>query len=107
MGYLTRYSIKANKPIYDYPPEIGGTKQDVEEWVSTVIGFNPFEDCCKWYEHDEDMRKVSKLLPEILFTLSGEGEENDDIWRAYYLDGKCHFCRARITFDPFDATKLK
>ena len=45
------------------------------------------EDQVKWYDYDADMRMVSEEWPGVLFTLNGEGEENGDIWRAYYRDG--------------------
>lgn len=62
---------------------------------------------CKWYSYENDMKELSKKFPNILFTLSGKGEESFDIWRRYYLNGKFQHCPAKITFDEFDETKLK
>lgn len=64
-------------------------------------------DSCKWYDHEEDLKRVSERFPTVLFTLSGEGEESGDIWRKYFKDGKMQKCEAKITFDEFDEAKLK
>lgn len=60
----------------------------------------------KWYEHEEDMLKFSKLFPDELFTLSGNGEEDTDIWRKYFKNGKCQVALASITYDEFDEKLL-
>lgn len=61
---------------------------------------------CKWYEHVEDMKKLSILFPTVLFTLKGIGEETGDMWVKYFLDGKVQIANARIEFDKFDKSKL-
>lgn len=53
----------------------------------------------KWYDSDADMKNLSKNYPALLFTLSGEGEDSGDIWRAYYRNGKGLRVAARIVFD--------
>lgn len=123
MGYQTNYSIdifgefeincghnfpnnanfcpecgKANKPEY--------LNEKVEYLIEEHIGYNPFEDICKWYDHDEDMKKFSKKYPGTVFVLSGEGEESGDIWKKYYRAGKVQACNAKITFDEYDESKL-
>ncbi len=35
-------------------------------------------------------------VPEVLFTLWGESEEAEDLWKCYYLDGRTHEAPARI-----------
>lgn len=81
-------------------------KYDITKLVPESPKFNPFAEKCKWYEHEEDMRRFSKLYPFILFELSGEGEESGDIWRKYFLNGKMQYCKSKIEFEPFDETKL-
>jgi hypothetical protein len=56
----------------------------------------------KWYEYKDDMKKFSKLFPEVLFKLHGEGEEQGDIWDAYFLNGKWQEHKARIVIDEYD-----
>ena len=62
---------------------------------------------CKWYEHQKHMKHFSKQFPTTLFTLSGEGEEPGDLWKKYFLNGKIQVANAKITYDKFDARKLK
>jgi hypothetical protein len=78
------------------------TKNDVVNFLS----FNPFGDHCKWYEHTEDMRNVSKKYPNVLFTLTGNGEEPDDMWVKYFMNGKVQIEKAVITYGKFDLKKL-
>jgi hypothetical protein len=64
-------------------------------------------DACKWYDHDEDCAQMSKQFPGVVFKLHGEGEEQGDMWEAYYKDGLCQICRALPpVFPPFDPNKL-
>ena len=136
MGYYTRYKIRTEgkpfgeeelKEIEQLEKEAEALSEKLKEialiaitekrkrdlsdspenLISKVVGYNPFEDSCKWYEHDKHMMEVSKNNPETIFILEGEGEESDDIWKKYYLNGKCQEARAVITFEPFDEKKLK
>lgn len=63
-------------------------------------------DSCKWYEHESDMKRISKEFPSVVFELSGEGEESGDIWKEYYKNGRMQRCNARIEFDPYDENQL-
>ena len=60
----------------------------------------------KWYEHDTDMLKLSKLFPDYVFILEGQGEEHPDMWITYYCDGHMQHCPATITYDDFDPRKM-
>ena len=66
-------------------------------------------DQTKWYEWETDMRKLSKDLPHILLHISGDGEDKEDIWEAYFLNGKCQLCEGVVTIKipEFDKTKSK
>lgn len=64
-------------------------------------------DSCKWYRHEIDMKAFSTLFPNLIFRLTGEGEDPGDIWKKYFKDGKVQVCHAKITYDPFDEGKLK
>lgn len=61
----------------------------------------------KWYDYNKDMIQFSKKHPDVLFKLTGEGEDNEGIWHTYYKNGKYQECRAKIIFDSFDENKLK
>ncbi len=60
----------------------------------------------KWYDWEEEMTAFSVLLPEHFFTITGFGEENGDIWRAYIKNGKIQLTEAKIIFEEFDEGKM-
>jgi hypothetical protein len=96
MGYETRYEISTS-PISD----------EVIDAVKTASGYTYlFDDSCKWYDHEEHCKAVSKMYPEVLIEISGEGEESGDIWKKYFLNGKMQECRAKFSIPPFDKSKL-
>ncbi len=51
----------------------------------------------KWYEWQDDLIKMSEEISGVVFHLSGEGEDNEDIWDAFALDGKIQVHKAVIT----------
>lgn len=71
------------------------TKSDVVD----IIGHDPFNDSCKWYDHEEDIISVSKKFNGVLFVLTGHGEDRDDIWKKYFYNGQMQVANAKITFD--------
>ncbi len=55
----------------------------------------------KWCDWEDDMKFLSKALPDIVLHLHGVGEDHTDIWQAHFLDGKVQICAAIIPeFDP-------
>jgi len=52
----------------------------------------------KWYEFREDMTEISKRNPDLFFTLWGDGEEDSDLWVAYFYRGKYEEFKAQITY---------
>lgn len=88
-----------NKVVGDY----------IAEHQEQMYGVTPegnMTDSCKWYEHEEAMKELSKVIPNALFVLRGECEESGDIWNKYFLDGKMQACKAKIVYDEFDPKKL-
>lgn len=59
----------------------------------------------KWYDHDLEMKAVSKVYPEFIFQLYGEGEENGDIWVKWYYKGQMQGGKAVIVRPVLDMTK--
>ncbi len=116
MGYYTRYDLDItghNMTDFEFNEYYSKVEEDLlktfEEMDILDHAFNKiFESCneVKWYEHEEDMREVSKKFSPIMFILSGEGEDNLDSWRKYFLNGKMQECRAKITYDSYDEKKL-
>lgn len=101
MGYQTYFTLNIQpEPNESILQEelYGGT---IEELV------NGHWDSCKWYDHNDDMIEISKKYPEYLFTLDGEGEENDDIWRSFYRNGQSYDWRLEVIWPEFEESKLQ
>ena len=61
----------------------------------------------KWYQHIEDMLKVSLANPDIEFRTSGVGEEKGDQWQCVFLNGKYKKVIAEMTFKDFKDVEWK
>lgn len=64
------------------------------------------DDASKWYDNEKEMIELSKEFPDVLFKLHGAGEESEDIWDEYFMNGKSQYCEAEFTIPPFDRDKL-
>jgi hypothetical protein len=89
MGYYTRYTLttySTNEKTYN-----GDIENLIENDLATISGYeitiDKITDDIKWYKHDENMCTLSKKYPNICFCLEGEGEENGDTWKLYYVNG--------------------
>ena len=101
MGYYTRYKleiIEGNDNVTNYEKEIS----------ELANYYNCFDDEIKWYDHQENMVEYSKKYPKVVFKLSGEGEERDDIWVEYYQNGKIQREKVeiKVAVAGFDKSKL-
>lgn len=123
MGYETKYSLEVRlmsasmkavkgvdsngNPATVFIPDTIDEASIIDE-VQTASGYTYlFDDACKWYSHEVEMVKISKKYPNALFVLSGEGENNDDLWIKYFKNGKMQKCIAKITYEPLDLEKLR
>ena len=121
MGYETRYrleveTVKVKKEVKGIDANGQPATVFVEEYIdaeriqreiSDLSGYQYlWSDMCKWYDHEKDMRNISRKYKDVLLKLSGEGEESGDLWVKYFKNGKMQHCEARIEFDPFDESKL-
>jgi len=110
MGYCTSYElsiIEGNITINEI----------YDQWNMGKIHFEGFDyaidedgmriDDVKWYDHVDDMRVLSKLFPDVLFLLYGEGEDSGDVWKKYFKNGKMHNCSTFITFEEYDESQLR
>lgn len=89
MGYLTKYELEL---------EINCDDQEILNQIHYFMKNNSDnyyglgDDNYTWYNHEEEMKKLSVKFPNILFTLYGEGEEAGDIWYKYFKNGKMQAC---------------
>jgi hypothetical protein len=119
MGYFTNYNLnyrleaddsrhiyeveeEIHKAMEEFEPQSGNTRSG---WLRDV--YNDNTDSTKWYNHEDEMREFSKQFPDVIFELSGEGEESGDLWTKYFKGGKMQKCQAKIVIPPYDARELK
>lgn len=116
MGYHTEFCLFArpvsNPEIADKIAEalhacdvIGYALSGDYQFAEDGVEFFSY-DSVNWFNHEEDMRAISKEFPDIHFELHGEGEINDDIWTQHFVGGKAQLCMAEIVIPPFDPSKL-
>lgn len=99
MGYNTRFTLKAvdhSGQIAKLPSigKLGGYVWEVLQNVATP------DDETRWYEHKRDMLALSKQHPFTIFVLDGEGEEQGDVWRMFFLDGRSHTWKQPVVEPP-------
>lgn len=87
---------------YDDGFKLSIIKKKLEELHGEFVLSGP----CKWYDCEDDMKEFSKLFPQTVIIIEGEGEEKYDLWRTYFLNGKYHTVSPKIIFPDFDKSKL-
>ena len=113
MGYYTYFSLRIDgayrsdvKKIWDYAREKCSC-------FIYVFGDEIPESCAvdaeepnTWYYFLDDMVKISESFPHVLFVLHGEGDSPEDLWNAYFQNGKYQMCRAEIIYPEYDPSKM-
>jgi len=102
MGYMTNFSLSVSKYSEELEKKFD-TFSDGD--FSDLLNGMTYE--MRWCSHEGDMKQISNEFPDILFTLNGRGEEDEDIWVKYFKNGKMQTCFATIIFDEFDEFKLE
>ena len=121
MGYYTHYSLDFTiRDTAWIPSEV---KSKIAKWFKETpaagyalvadgdafdedFSYRTSGEGSKWYDHEEDFKKLSRMIEDVTFEVGGEGEESGDIWKKYFRNGKMQSCKAIITFEPFDPAKL-
>lgn len=115
MGYYTYHTLKWRfhpESLGEVPPIYVQTFLDhlrakTDDYVDfDENGYPTNNEGWKWYSHNDDMLEVSRMFPIILFSLYGDGEESDDNWVQYYLNGKTYSIYASLGFPEFDERQL-
>jgi hypothetical protein len=89
-----------------------GLEDAIEKWIADqrettdryfMSGWDADDVCC-WYSWIDDMGALSLAFPQVLFEITGVGEEAGDHWRAWFLGGK--YYKVKAEFPSFDVSKL-
>lgn len=101
MGYITQFDLITSPPL----PFL-----NIDMYVDTdESGTCSWE--AKYYSHEGTFLELSKRYPNVVFQLTGYGEEQIDIWRKYFKDGKMQVWKMENDIekyaDPFDPEKLR
>lgn len=105
MGYNSRFSVDIDVPKKDIR-RVAIATEIVYGDVPLRELFNGGAPVWKWYDFDEDMRRVSAAHPGVLFTLTRNGEDDGDFERVFYRDGKAQTVRGVVHYPDFDPAKL-
>jgi hypothetical protein len=79
MGYYTNYTL-------EILPK--GNQAEIIYSIFEDDYYFTSEDSIKWYSQEPDCIEVSKRFPNYLIVVTGFGEENADVWKAAYFNGK-------------------
>ena len=110
MGYLTTFTLDcydnhANSFDISFETDFGKTLTAALHEINPYYFDDDFDlktlsyDSWKWYDHDEDMVKLSLRFPNYTFILEGEGEEIGDLWRTIYHDGQLERLNVKIIYE--------
>jgi len=106
MGYYTRYQLTwgPRKDLDDPVKMFFNTKQPpADNFIEYALAYDgTIYEPASWYGYDDNMIALSKLFPTITFILSGEGEENSDIWKKQYINGNVKVSKTVINFTEFE-----
>lgn len=102
MGYETRFKLTAltdrNYSQRDYLKVLA--EIDPREFSPEADSFEEeFEESRKWYNYEDDMKKLSLAFPDTYFLLYGVGEEQGDVWKAYFYNGTIQTFKALLIFE--------
>lgn len=112
MGYYTSYNMDVRNVKTEAEHEaikrkleelnvFGYALHDAEYSENNKLSMFWGYDEAKWYDHDEDMIRISECFPDATFKLYGTGEDPDDRWYTLYRNGKYETIHAEITWpDP-------
>ncbi len=107
MGYYTQFDIKVKEGEVDIQ-SLQDTINEISNYSFDTDGNEIWSNgSYKWYDYAHDMEKVSKLFPDIVIQVDGNGEEFGDIWRTFWKNGKYQQAERVVTVEDYDENKLK
>lgn len=106
MGYYTDYNLTVLSGPHKYAEDVIIDKirefDDYAAWALSEDG-----EATKWYSHRDDMVEFSKMFPEDVLMLHGEGEESGDIWWEFFKNGRSYRVMVEYVIPEFDESKLE
>lgn len=81
MGYYTNYGLD----LYGEPEAIKKCEDDIraslsDDIAAPLIDYGYVEEI-KWYDWQACMSAIAKRNPDVIIVLSGDGEDNLDVWQ--------------------------
>lgn len=71
----------------------------IEYEFNPVGGLFKSEESIKWYDHEDDLNRITGANPGLVLYIKGTGEEQGDVWCAYAYNGKFDRRKAVLTMD--------
>jgi hypothetical protein len=104
MGYYTTYklSIYRGDTVGEFTCQHCNSKVNMSiiDILKNDLPNIPFdENQTKWYDHEDDMKHISKRYPNTVFRLDGRGEEQGDVWIKFFSKGKMVVRKAIVQLD--------
>ena len=102
MGYFTNHKLNivtGNDNVTNYEKEISELAQ-YDDCFNTSI---------RWYNCENDIKKYSLKHPDTVFEIIGSGQDIEDLWKAYFKNGKMEKIKAviEIYFEDFNEINLE
>lgn len=108
MGYYSDFeiSIKENKGSMS----IQEINKNIKEFIENEVGYyasglNVFD--AKWYSWEEDLKRLTEELNDVVIEVERTGEESGDLQRNYFKNGKMQECIPEIVYENFDESKMR
>lgn len=106
MGYYTQFQLTQVKNPENHEDVLQKQAELNKDSGYILDCLGRSDDSWKWYDHVQDMCKLSKEFPRTVFKLHGEGEEATDFWDKYFHNGKLiHEVRPTIELPVPDLTE--
>ncbi len=98
MGYYTYFSLYMEGPedkIKEVEEAVKGRNDEIEILVKNG------EINAKWYDFTVDFARFAERFPDVLFCVSGDGEEGDDVWEQRFKGKNTEY--HEVIMPPFTA----
>lgn len=87
MGYYTTFEVAVIEGCLD--DDIVKILREETSYTFEEDSENSvFADHIKWYTRQDDMLRISRRYPNVVFRVRGNGEESGDVWQTFYKNGK-------------------